>query len=238
MYRVLIVDDEYEIRKNLALYYPWGEAGFVVTGQEENGRAAQDFVRNNRVDLVLCDIKMPLVSGLDFARWAHEEGMALRIVFLSAYRKFEFAQEALRYGVKSYLVKPPDFAAMAATLREIKEELDRESKGLPETDTVIEAVLAYAEGNMGEATLREAARLVGMNPHYLSSYFREKTGGTFSRNLTRLKMERASVLLRDSRNSVLSVSDELGYTSPKNFSRAFRIYYGASPRRFRHPRPA
>jgi two-component system response regulator YesN len=238
MYKVLIVDDEYEIRRSLALYYPWGEAGFVVAGQEENGRGAQEFVRKNRVDLVLCDIKMPYVSGLEFARWVHEEGLSLKIVFLSAYRKFEFAQEALRYGVKNYLVKPPDFTAMAACLRDIKEELDRESKGVLETDTVIDAVLAYTEGNPGEATLRVAARLVGMNPHYLSTYFREKTGGTFSRHLTRIKMERASFLLRDSKNSVLSVSDELGYTSPKNFSRAFRGYFGASPRRFRHPRPA
>jgi len=238
MYRVLIVDDEYEIRRSLALHYPWGEVGFVVAGQEENGSAAREFVRRNKVDLVLCDIKMPVLSGLEFARWAHEEGLALKIVFLSAYRKFDFAQEAIRYGVKRYLVKPPDFDAMAACLREIREELDLESKSIPRTDAVIDAVTAYTEGNPGEATLREAARLVGMNPHYLSSYFRDKTGRTFSRHLTQLKMERASLLLRDNRNTVLSVSDILGYTSPKNFSRAFRAFYGTSPRRFRHPRQA
>lgn len=238
MYRVLIVDDEYEIRRNLALHYPWGGAGFEVAGQEENGRDAREFVRNNSVDLVLCDIKMPVLSGLEFARWAREEGLALKIVFLSAYREFDFAQEAIRCGVKRYLVKPPDFEALAACLREIKEELDRETKGRPETDAVIEAVLAYAAGNPGMATLREAARLVGMNPHYLSFYFRNGTGRTFSRHLTQLKMERASLLLRDRGNSVLAVSDALGYTSPKNFSRAFRSFYGTSPRRFRHPRPA
>jgi two-component system response regulator YesN len=238
MYRVLIVDDEYEIRRSLALYYPWGDAGFVVVGQEENGRDAREFVKNNRVDLVLCDIKMPVLSGLEFARWVHEEGLPLRIVFLSAYRKFDFAHEALRYGVKSYLVKPPDFTAMAACLKEIREELDHESRNRPETDPVIDAVTAYTEGNPAEATLREAARLVGMNPHYLSSYFREKTGRTFSQHLTRIKMERASVMLRDRRNSVLAVSDALGYSSPKNFSRAFRGFYGTSPRAFRHPRQA
>jgi AraC-like DNA-binding protein len=100
---------------------------------------------------------------------------------------------------------------------------------------VIDAVTAYTEGNPAEATLREAARLVGMNPHYLSSYFRDKSGRTFSQQLTQVKMERASALLRDSRNSVLSVSNALGYSSPKNFSRAFRGFYGTSPRRFRHP---
>jgi two-component system, response regulator YesN len=238
MYRVLIADDEYEIRRSLALYYPWGEAGFVVAGQAENGRDAQEFVMKNRVDLVLCDIKMPFVSGLDFARWARDGGRPLKIVFLSAYRKFDFAQEALCYGVKRYLVKPPDFAAMAACLREIKAELDAEAREAPSADEVVEAVMAYAEGNLGEATLREAARLVGMNAHYLSSYFREKTGHTFTRHLIRLKMERAAVLLRDRKNSVLAVSGELGYTSPKNFSRAFRSYFGSSPRRFRRPRPA
>jgi two-component system, response regulator YesN len=238
MHRVLIVDDEFQIRHSLALYYPWGEAGFVVAGQAENGREAREFVTKNRVDLVLCDIKMPFFSGLEFARWIHDEGLPVKIVFLSAYRSFDFAQEALRYGVKRYLVKPPDFAAMASCLKEIKEELDRESTGAAATDSVIDTVTAYTKGSPGEATLREAARLVGMNPHYLSSYIRQKTGRTFSQRLTQIKMERASVLLQDTKNSVLAVSDALGYTSPKNFSRAFRSFYGTSPRRFRHPRQA
>jgi YesN/AraC family two-component response regulator len=238
VYKVLIVDDEYEIRRSLALYYPWGDAGFVVAGQEENGEAARDFVRKNHVDLVLCDIKMPVLSGLELARWVHEQGLPLKIVLLSAYRKFDFAQEALRYGVKRYLVKPPDFAAMASCLKEIREELDREARNVPETDAVIDAVMAYTVGNAAEATLREAARLVGMNPHYLSTYIRDRTGHTFSQQLIQVKMERATVLLRDRRNSVLAVAEALGYSSPKNFSRAFRAFHGMSPGRFRHPRPA
>jgi two-component system, response regulator YesN len=120
MYRVLVVDDEFEIRRSLALYYPWGDAGFVVAGQEENGRDAREFVKKNGTDLVLCDIKMPVLSGLEFARWVHEEGLPVKIIFLSAYRNFNFAQEALRYGVKRYLVKPPDFSALASCLKEIK----------------------------------------------------------------------------------------------------------------------
>lgn len=238
MYRVLIVDDEYEIRRSLALYYPWTEAGFLVVGAEADGAAAREFVRRQPVDLVLCDIKMPVLSGLDFARWVHEERRALKIVFLSAYRNFDFAHEAIRYGVKRYLVKPPDFAALAACLRGLKEELDRESAVRPGIDPVIDAVLGYAAAHPAEATLREAARLVGMSPHSLSACFRERTGKTFSRHLTQVRMERASALLRDPGNSVLSVSGKLGYTSPKNFTRAFRAYFGTSPRRFRHPRPA
>jgi two-component system, response regulator YesN len=238
MYKALIVDDEYEIRHSLACYFPWGESGFVVAGQAQDGGEAREFVKANHVDLVLCDIKMPVLSGLEFARWVHEEGLPVKTVFLSAYRKFDFAQEALRYGVKRYLVKPPDFAAMAACLREIREELDGESQEAREGDPVVDAVIAYTAGNPADATLRGAARLVGMNPHYLSEYFKSGTGGTFSQHLTRIKMERAAVLLRDRRNTVLSVSDALGYASPKSFSRAFRTFHGASPRDFRHQRRA
>jgi len=238
MYKALIVDDEYEIRRSLARYFPWGESGFVVAGQAQDGGEARQYVKANRVDLVLCDIKMPVLSGLEFARWVHEEGLPVKTVFLSAYRKFDFAQEALRYGVKRYLVKPPDFTAMTACLTEIKEELDGESRDISVPDPVVDAVIAYTMGNTADATLREAARLVGMNPHYLSVYFSSRTGRTFSQHLTRIKMERAAVLLRDHRNTVLSVSDALGYTNPKNFSRAFRTFHGVSPRDFRHQRRA
>jgi two-component system response regulator YesN len=238
MYRLLIVDDEYEIRRSLALFFPWGETGFVVAGQAENGKIAQDFVKENPVDAVLCDIKMPLVSGLEFARWARQQGYVFRIVFLSAYRKFDFAQEALRYGVKSYMVKPPDFPALRACFMDIKRELDAETDRLAAVDDVIETVKTYIEGSLAGATIREAAGLVGMNSHYLSSYIRQRTGQTFTQHLSRRKMEHAATMLRDRRNSVVDVSAALGYTSPKNFSRAFRRFFGVSPGRFRRPKPA
>jgi len=144
MYRVLIADDEYEIRTSLARYLPWDRSGFLVAAQAANGLEAKEWVEKNEIDVVFCDIQMPRMNGLEFARWAWETNQPFVVVFLSAYRKFEFAQEALRYGVRRYLVKPPNMEEFASTLQSIKDELDQRAPPsfipTPAKDPVTETV--------------------------------------------------------------------------------------------------
>lgn len=238
MYKVLIVDDEYDIRTSFARFLPWTESGFVVAGQAENGLEARHFVEDNEVDVVFCDIQMPRSTGLDFAKWAFESGRSFVIVFLSAYRKFEFAQEALSYGVRRYLIKPPSPHDFGATLDAIKKELDERRMAAqlpseaPEPDPIVETVRAYIAGDPANATIEEAARMVKRSPHYLSTYFKERTGETFSSLLLRTKMEKARFLLKSRVQPVHETSRQVGYSNPKNFSRAFAAYFGCSPRDF------
>lgn len=239
MYKVLIVDDEYDIRTSFARFLPWAESGFVVSGQAADGIEARRFVENNEVDVVFCDIQMPRSTGLDFAKWASAENLPLVIVFLSAYRKFEFAQEALRYGVRRYLVKPPSPEEFTATLDALKAELDERSRSSvlaaadgPPSDPIAETVKAYITGDPANATIEGAAALVKRSPHYLSTYFKERTGVSFSDLLLRTKMERAAAMLKDRSVSVQEASRMAGYSNPKNFSRAFTAYHGCAPRDF------
>jgi len=241
MYKVLIVDDEYDIRNSFARFLPWNESGFVVAGQAEDGLEARRFVENNNVDVVFCDIQMPRATGLDFAKWAFRENKPFVTVFLSAYRKFEFAQEALRYGVRRYLVKPPSLQDFTATLDALREELDERNRsaaaaavaeGPAGEDPIAETVRTYIAGDPANANIEEAARLVRRSPHYLSTYFKERTGETFSTLLLRTKMERALDILKDRSVPIHEASRMVGYSNPKNFSRAFASYYGCSPRDF------
>ncbi len=239
MYKVLIVDDELDIRTNFARFLPWADSGFVVAGQASDGTEARQFVENHEVDVVFCDIQMPKGTGIEFAAWAFQTNQPFMIVFLSAYRKFEYAQEALRYGVRRYLVKPPSPAEFTATLDAIHAELDERNQHLParasdgsRSDPIIETVKAYITGDLVNATLEGAACLVKRSPHYLSTYFKERTGISFSELLLRLKMERAVAILKDHSESVHEASRMVGYSNPKNFSRAFSSYYGCSPRDF------
>ncbi|MFA6504836.1 MAG: response regulator [Treponemataceae bacterium] len=242
MYKVLIVDDEVEIRTSLARFLPWAESGFVVAGQAADGEEAKTFVEKCQIDVVFCDIQMPRVTGLEFARWAFESNKPFIVVFLSAYRKFEFAQEALRYGVRRYLVKPPNLPDFVAALLALREELDArkrlvpsDSQGMDALDQIVENVKAYIAGDPANATVAEAARLVKMSSHYLSTYFKEKTGESFSDLLLRTKMEKAAFLLRTQSLLTCEVSRALGYTNPKNFTRAFTRYFGSAPRDFKRP---
>jgi YesN/AraC family two-component response regulator len=235
MYSLLIVDDEDEIRTSLSVFYPWGELGFVVVAQAASLGEAVAAAEEHRPDVVLSDIRMPDGTGLELASRLGSSGCKPVVVLLSAYRKFEYAQEALRYGVRSYLVKPPVYEEVCALFRTIKSELDaaRPAAAAPTEDSVVALVRAYVKGNLRSATLDEAARAAGMSPNYLSTYFRERTGERFGDFLVRARMEKAAKLLSEPRSSVEAVSAAVGYASPKNFTRAFKHFYGATPRGYR-----
>jgi two-component system, response regulator YesN len=246
MYRVLIVDDEVEIRSALALYYPWAELGFVVAARASCVREARAVMGTEIIHAVLCDIRMPGESGLEFAAWLASEHPNVCVVLLSAYRKFEYAQEAFRYGVRGYLVKPPSDEEFRRVFGAIAKDLDVEAEerrlALPQaitladpggTDPVLTDVFAYLRGNIRDACLKAAARTVGMNSTYFSTWFRQKSGKAFSSTVTGMRMEQAAFLILEKGMHVTDVSAELGYTNPKNFSRAFRHHFGTSPKAYK-----
>jgi two-component system response regulator YesN len=226
---------EDEIRTSLSVFYPWGELGFVVAAQASSCAEVLAAAAEHRPDVVLSDIRMADGTGLELAARLSETAPRPVVVLLSAYRKFEYAQEALRYGVRSYLVKPPVYDDVCALFRDIKAELDaaRPNVAAHSDDAVAGSVKAYIKGNLKSAKLDEAARAVGMSPNYLSTYFRERTGERFGDFLVRARMEKAAKLLAEPRSSVDSVSAAVGYSSPKNFTRAFKHFYGATPRAYR-----
>jgi two-component system, response regulator YesN len=247
MRKVLIVDDEVEIRSALATYYPWNELGFVVAGRASCATEARSAIASDSIDAVLCDIRMPGESGLEFAAWLAAEHPDVKLVLLSAYRNFEYAQEAFKYGVKRYLVKPPSEEEFRSVFGAMAKELDAEEAArgaeppappaggpeLPGGDPVLADILAYLRGNLGDACLKAAARAAGMNPTYFSTWFRQKLGRSFSDTVSSMRMEKAARLLTDKGISVAGVASELGYSNPKNFSRAFRQRFGSSPRTYR-----
>ncbi len=124
MYTVVVADDEEELRGALIRRLNWAEAGFQVVGEAENGVEALELVERLEPDLLLTDIRMPFMSGIDLAREAQEIRPALQIAFLSGYDDFSYAQEAIRYNVISYILKPVSAADMAEELKKIKKKLD------------------------------------------------------------------------------------------------------------------
>ncbi|MFW5776276.1 MAG: response regulator transcription factor [Spirochaetota bacterium] len=127
LHSLLIVDDERVIREGLATLVRWEDLGFSVRGVLSDGREALLVVEEQQIDVILTDIKMTFVSGLDLARRVREHCPATRVVLLSGHREFELAQQAVSAGVYDYLLKPLDlaqlrrvFGALAATLDDEK----------------------------------------------------------------------------------------------------------------------
>lgn len=245
MYKLIIVDDEAEIRDGLGHYFPWNQLGFEIVARLENGVQALEFIENNSVDVMLCDIKMPFMDGLELAKVLHSKNSKIKILLLSGYREFEYAREALRYGVKDYLIKPSRYDELIKVFSNIKQELAFESEqldSLPSADLsqgfnyaekVIGVIKTYVRENFQTATLEEAAQLVHMNSFYLSKFFKDKTGENFSDYLLGIRMNKAAQLLNDISYKTYEISEMVGYSNSKNFTRTFKKYFGKTPKEFR-----
>lgn len=137
-YSVLVVDDEYDQRRALIEMVNWEAAGFQVTGEAENGADALDMVETLEPDLILTDIRMPMISGLELAAKVREMRPATQIVILSGYDSFEYAQTAINYNIIMYLLKPISSSELSETLFEIHRRMDKKLGGmlsLPDPDT-------------------------------------------------------------------------------------------------------
>ena len=103
MYTVVVADDEEELRKALIRKVDWEGIGFSVVGEAENGAEALELVEKYEPDLLLTDIRMPFVSGIELARQVREVRPATQIAFLSGYDDFTYAQQAIQYNIISYI---------------------------------------------------------------------------------------------------------------------------------------
>ncbi len=115
MYRVLLVEDEERIRKGLRAVFPWEKYGCVVAGEAENGQEGIEQIRALRPDIVLTDISMPIVNGIDMLAQTIEEYRYAAIV-LTVYSDFEYARSALKLGAIDYLMKPLQNSELAAAI--------------------------------------------------------------------------------------------------------------------------
>lgn len=124
MYTVIFADDEEELRKAILQKIDWNSIGFEVIGEAENGAEALELVEKLGPDLLLTDIKMPFVSGIELARQAREIRPYMQIAFLSGYESFAYAQQAIQYNIISYLLKPISAEELTDELIRIREKLD------------------------------------------------------------------------------------------------------------------
>lgn len=128
MYTVVVADDEKELRTALIRNVNWAEIGFQLVGEAENGAEALELVEKLEPDLLLTDIKMPFLSGIELARQVREVKPATQIAFLSGYDDFSYAQQAIQYNIISYILKPVSAAEINEELINIKNKIDEKYK--------------------------------------------------------------------------------------------------------------
>ncbi|WP_168118787.1 response regulator [Paenibacillus sp. HB172176] len=238
MHTLIIIDDEEEIRNGLSRFFPWHELGYEVVRTFDNGKAALDYLLTHPVDVALCDIRMPIMTGIELAERLHREKSETALLFLTGHKDFEYAKQAIIFNVNNYIVKPTKYEELYAIFSSLKLELDEKKGGSErkiESDhgSVIRAVKLFVNQHYQDVTLEKAANHVHLNPYYLSSYFKEKTGENFSDYVLRAKMRKAVELLADIRYKTYEVSEMVGYSNAKNFTRTFKKFYGVTPREYK-----
>jgi YesN/AraC family two-component response regulator len=234
MYKLLIVEDEKMIRDGLVNQVPWNELGFETVGACSNGASALEMIKTAAPDVVLTDIKMPVMSGIELMERIKAGYPKIKIVILSGYNEFEYARKGIEYGAYSYILKPTKEKDFVEVFSRLKKDLDNlnEIPDNPEETTAdsvpgVELVKKFiAENYERKITLEEVANLVYMNPSYFSSFFKSKTNQTFIEYLTQVRMNKAKELLKHRDTRVYEVAGMVGYDDFRHFSRIFKRYTG------------
>lgn len=136
MRRIMIVDDEQLIREGLAELIDWKQHGYEVAAQAGDGREALEYLMRHEMDVVLTDIKMPLLDGIEFARQLRRERPHIRIVFVSGYDEFDLVRKALQLGACDYLVKPLQPQLLLEVLARIDRDMERHEITQAEMDHI------------------------------------------------------------------------------------------------------
>lgn len=126
MYKVLVVDDEQVIRKGVAKMIDNEIDGFYCEETFGDGIEVIEYLQNNDADVIVSDIKMINVSGVELAKYVYENYSHIKVVLLSGYSEFEYAKAAVRYKVTDYILKPTDFDEMKKVFDSIREELSND----------------------------------------------------------------------------------------------------------------
>ncbi len=125
MYTVVVADDEEEIRRALVKKIDWNSLGFELVGEASNGAEALELTEKLCPDLLLTDIMMPFIGGIELARQIREVRPSTQIAFLTGYEVFEFAKKAIQYNIVSYLLKPISAEEMSEELIKIRKIIDK-----------------------------------------------------------------------------------------------------------------
>lgn len=164
MLKLLIVDDERTVREGLKSIIDWSEYGFQVCGEAENGVDGFEMIKKLNPDLVIADIRMPGMDGLEMVEECNRQGIASKIIILTGYSEFQYARQSIALGVKSYLLKPIDEEELIDQVVKISEGIKEERKTknllydsmLHSKEKIIENLVI---GQMDEQRINEANQL-------------------------------------------------------------------------------
>jgi YesN/AraC family two-component response regulator len=252
---LLVVDDTPIIRSTIAQVVRRDAPEIAQVYEAANGVEAVELARRRRPDIVLMDIRMPALDGLQASAIIRAELPQTRVIILSAYDEFPYVQKALKLGAVDYLLKPirpakllAVLAQLCAELRAERERARQEAQAYAEqppaaaaSETAaaardpIQLALDYIRQNhqRPDISLNDVAEAVNLSPSHLTHLLKERAGVSYKQQLTALRIEAARGLLRSTNLTISAIGEAVGYQNATNFYRLFQRETGMTPAEFR-----
>ena len=240
-YHVLLADDEYYLRQSLRRKLEDCADDFRIIAEAADGISALAQLEMHDIQVVITDIRMPVMDGLELAQKIREKYPDIFTVILTGYADFDYARRALQSGAVDYLLKPvadEDLENMLSGLRSRLQQLyelpDESGAGrLGAQESVRQATRYLKEHYMEDIDIGNLAESIGFHSAYLTRLFNRYVGETPLKYLTGIRIAEAKKLLRDSSLSIAEIGERVGYPDQFHFSKTFRKTTGMNPSAFR-----
>jgi YesN/AraC family two-component response regulator len=229
----MLIEDEEIIRDGLQTLLEDVIGDFLVCCEANNGEEALEKLGITQPDIIITDIRMEKMGGIETIKYIREKNSNLPIIIISGYDDFSYVKSALKYQVSDYLLKPVDRIELKQTLDSITAKLAPELPSFNEErddNHIIRQVKDIVKTHLHEEiSLRNVAKQVYINHQYLSTLFKNETGMSFSKYIVNLRIEKAKKLLKDTNLKIYEISSLCGYMSTKQFTSVFKQVSGNTP---------
>ena len=240
MYKIFLADDEVWAVMGLKKLIERSGTKFQVVGEAANGVTALEETERLRPDLLLADIRMPGLDGIGLLRKIREKNLDTRVVLVSGYAEFSYAQEAVRLGAFDYLLKPVEEEELRRVLKKVEGELEgtkgeesreEEEASVSALDQMLEEIQKHFAENISLSELAEACHL---SPARLSSLLKKRLGLTFSEYLASKRIQYAKELMKNENLSTAAIAEMAGYMDYFYFTKVFKKIVGLPPGKYRN----
>jgi len=243
--KVMIVDDEKYVRMGIKNDTDWALIGCEVVAEASNGEMALDMAGQFRPDLVISDIKMPKMDGIELAGRLLEKYPDTKVIFLTAYNEFEYARQAVRLGVSDYLLKPFHDGELEGAIQRLlhlhpnasaaQAELENEMIPLKRKEEIenryVQAAIEYIEKNYSDKdfSIGKLSESISVSEGHISRLFKAETEISINNYLTRYRIRKSMDFLKDVQSKVYEVAEKVGYQDIAYFSNTFKKLVGTAP---------
>ena len=238
MLNVYIADDEVWITLGLKKLLEKLDINAYVVGTANNGLTAKEELAHFKPDVLFADIRMPGLSGLELLQVVPEISPDTKVVIISGYAEFSYAQEAVQHHAFDYLLKPIKeeelSRVMNAILRDRGEGSEEDEEKAPVSEKMIDNVITeIREHYMEDISLTSLSTKYNISMGHLSKMIMEQLQVNFSDYIASLRIQRAKELLRDDSLSIQEISEIVGYNDYFYFTKVFKKIEGISPSKYR-----